>query len=121
MTSIIDIPIFGTEIHVSIAKTALDAVKQNKKLKHIKSYYKDWDNTNGGFIFDPERNIYGIILAEDACTGTIAHESFHATMYLLQMFGITMSDESEEAFAYMIGYLTNEVLKVKNKYHEKNN
>jgi hypothetical protein len=119
MTSIIDIPMFGLEIHVSIAKTSLKAVKQNKHLKHVKSYYEDWSNTDGGFVYDPKRQVYGIILAEDATTGTIAHESFHAAMYLLQRFGVVISAESEEVFAYMIGFLTDEVLKVKNEYHKK--
>ena len=37
--------------------------------------------------------------------GSIAHESFHAAKRILTSHGITLVDESEEAFAYLIEHL----------------
>ena len=40
----------------------------------------------------------------------LVHEIFHATKALLENAGISLSDESEEAYAYLIGYITKKVL-----------
>lgn len=37
--------------------------------------------------------------------GLIAHEVFHAVNYLFDRIGITLSDDSDEAWAYLIQYL----------------
>lgn len=36
----------------------------------------------------------------------IAHESFHVTCSIMNHVDITLSDDSEEAFAYLIGFIT---------------
>ena len=41
---------------------------------------------------------------------TIAHELLHATAFALTRSGVAFSDESEEAFAYYIGWLMDETL-----------
>ena len=45
--------------------------------------------------------------------GIIAHEAFHAVIFLFEKIGIKFSYDSEEAYAYLIEYLTNEILKIK--------
>lgn len=37
--------------------------------------------------------------------GLVAHEAFHATHFLMDKIGIRLSHKSDEAFAYMIGYI----------------
>lgn len=41
----------------------------------------------------------------------IAHEIFHVTCWIMKYVGITLSDESEEAFAYLNGYITEQFYK----------
>lgn len=41
--------------------------------------------------------------------GTLQHEIFHAVCFLMDRIGIVFSKESDEAFAYMIGYITKEI------------
>jgi len=36
----------------------------------------------------------------------LAHEIFHCTCFLMDRVGIKYSDDSDEAYAYMIQYLT---------------
>ncbi len=46
----------------------------------------------------------------------IAHEAFHVACNITRYVGITLSDDSEEAFAYLIGYITEQyedILKLK--------
>ena len=41
---------------------------------------------------------------------TLSHEIFHATVALMNSIGASLSVESEETYAYLIGYLTKKVL-----------
>lgn len=43
---------------------------------------------------------------------TLAHEAFHAAYDILKRVGIPLSSSSEEAYAYLIGYITEQVLKL---------
>lgn len=40
---------------------------------------------------------------------TIAHEIFHIACYIMERVGISLCHESDEAYAYLIGYITNKV------------
>lgn len=50
--------------------------------------------------------------------GSIAHEIYHATMKLMEYVGMRPNEANEEAFAYVVGYVTEEVYN-KIKEHEK--
>ena len=41
---------------------------------------------------------------------TIIHECFHATTFLLGRKGLKLSDDSDEAYAYMLDYLSSTVI-----------
>jgi len=44
--------------------------------------------------------------------GTLAHEVFHATTYILDKIGMDFTLKiSDEAYAYLIGYITTEIYK----------
>lgn len=50
----------------------------------------------------------------NVCPSIIAHECFHATMYIFECLDIKAVDESkEEMFAYYLEWLMREVLKLK--------
>lgn len=46
---------------------------------------------------------------------TFAHESFHAAVDILEACNIKLSDDTNEVFAYLIGYFTECVNKTANK------
>ena len=43
--------------------------------------------------------------------GILQHEIFHATDQILRYIGINLTDDSDEAYAYLIEYITREVYK----------
>ncbi len=43
--------------------------------------------------------------------GTLQHEIFHATEFVLSRIGMILCDKSDEAYAYLIGYLTTQIYK----------
>lgn len=45
------------------------------------------------------------------CMGTIAHEAFHLTCEILHKSGVKLTDDSEEAFAYLLGFITHGIYK----------
>ena len=47
---------------------------------------------------------------------TLVHEMTHLTFSVMQYVGMTLSDESEEAFAYYSGYITNQIIKLIQKH-----
>ena len=48
--------------------------------------------------------------------GTMAHEIFHAVDFITRRIGLRLTPNSDEAFAYLIGYVTEQVMiKLSNK------
>lgn len=47
---------------------------------------------------------------------TLAHEIFHAATMILQKAGVQLTENSEEAAAYLIGYITEKTLDALNPY-----
>lgn len=43
--------------------------------------------------------------------GNLAHEVFHAAEFLLRRINMPLTYESDEAYAYLIGYITEEIYK----------
>lgn len=112
----IEIPLYRTVINLLIHDNCEKAVKMLSIIK--KSYIReyDWGNMLGAYVAPPNQNIHAIVLAEDAGIDTISHECFHATMGVLQAKGIAYCEESEECFAYVLGYLTQKVWDFKQEY-----
>ena len=46
-----------------------------------------------------------------AGSGVVAHEVFHVVDFLTEHLGITYSNNSDEIYAYMIEYFTNQITK----------
>lgn len=50
--------------------------------------------------------------------GTLAHEIFHIVTFVMDRIGMKLAIEvSDEAYSYLIGYLTTEIYKGLNKYY----
>lgn len=47
--------------------------------------------------------------------GMLQHEIFHAVSFALRRIGMLLSIESDESYAYLIGYLTTEIFKKLNE------
>ena len=95
-------------IHVIITDNFEEAIK-----KHLRKFTMDMDlnNLGGVFIYNDNNPWEGwILLPPNASTSTIAHESFHATARVMHDIGSKLDGESEEPYAYLLGYITNQVV-----------
>lgn len=64
---------------------------------------------------DCEIIVVNKIWNSDNDVNTFAHESFHAAVDILEACHIKLSDDTNEVFAYLIGYFTECVNKTANK------
>jgi hypothetical protein len=115
---IIPLHIYPFDIMFSVGQTDKDFTK-SLKLALPKSLYKEMkDNT----IFHLEPGCRGrtaihlsggqtiIRLPSKPSTpqefGTVSHEIFHGVDFIFNKIGIPLSEYSDEAYAYLIGYVT---------------
>lgn len=85
--------------------------------KSIDVIEEDWTQTTGVFWVHKKNNIWFIAFNYNKIThGTIAHECFHATCRILKMKGIFYSEDTEEAYAYLLDFLVVKVTEILKDY-----
>jgi hypothetical protein len=101
MRSTVQIPVYGIYLHLFVEEDFLSLIK-----KHCpKSHDPDSDNLCKAITILRERNVFVFIKKEHLTYNTIAHELDHVTHLLLRDIGLSESDDSEEAYAYLTGWL----------------
>lgn len=118
---IISLVVYPYDIMVSMGQT-------DSELKvSLKKANCEWDDLmmlkgNGRFYMNEKEQ--SLIRLEDYPTtnfelGTLAHEIFHVTTHILDRCGLKLKlGTSDEAYCYMIGFITREIyskLKIKNR------
>lgn len=106
----INIPIYEHDVLISVDETDDELYEQ---VKHSFKSRDEFDNSWINFESSNARTIchdrdgYCIIRfkKEPLKHSLIAHEAFHATHFILDRVGIRLSDDSDEAFAYLLGYI----------------
>ena len=85
--------------------------------KSIDVIEEHWVNTDAVFWVHQKNNMWFIAFNKNKISnGTIAHECLHATFRILQRKGIMYSEETEEAYAYMIDFLVSKVTIILKEY-----
>lgn len=112
---VIPLEVYGHDIMISIGQTDEDLykeIKENISEKDFKKYM-----TNQKAIATTHKMRTGCILIRFRDNidnlGIVAHEAFRVIVFLFKKLGIQYCYESEEAYAYALEYLTNEILKIK--------
>lgn len=113
----IPIPIYEMNLILSIGETDDQLWDNLKKLGMTKKAFSDClypNSTNGRAIFFQPCTCF-IRLRNSKLTphyhGLIAHEIFHIATFIMNEVGMTLSGDSDEAYAYLISYLTEQIYK----------
>jgi hypothetical protein len=107
----ISVPIYGIDVNIIVLGKDEDHAKL---LPNLPNDLLE-GSTVAHCIIDDTGNA-SIILDKDYCDDdTVTHEVFHLTIAILNSAGIRMSDKSEEAYAYLNGYLNGKILKIIDK------
>lgn len=100
----IKIPIYGRELRIVICK---DIQSGFKKL--------GLEDVNGdeleASVVEDDNGVINLIIRPDADINTICHESFHIANGVLDDAGMKLCDNSEEAYAYLVGWVAEQVQK----------
>ena len=73
-------------------------------------------NNKGETVINQEQGIFFIWMPSKPTTaediGFLAHEVFHAVAEIMRTIGVTFSENSEEIYAYTVGYLMHKILEL---------
>lgn len=116
LEKLIKVPIYDfAKIKVIVSDKVLD-------IPILKTVVEEDDDFFKGIVFTRKGNYY-LILNMQRLTHpntTIPHECAHLTFDILESAGIKLNRKSEEAYTYLLGYLTEEVFKIYEKYIKNN-
>jgi hypothetical protein len=118
---IIPIDVYGHDILISIGQKDDDLYEELKENISKKDFDKYMSKQKSIATTHKLRTGTILIRFKDDIDnpGIVAHEAFHAVVFLFKKIGIQFSYESEEAYTYLLEYLVNEILKIKE--YENNN
>lgn len=112
----IELEIYPSTVYVYLGLTG------NQIMEDVMTFYKNvdtsiinndkFDDHAGYTILIPDGTII-LSVRKDYINdiGVIVHEAFHATEYILSYAGMKLSNDSSEAYAYLLEYLINKIIK----------
>lgn len=109
-SKIIYIPIYEIHIKITYTSNIYKYVLKNNYSNFSKKEKKTYNNT-GACTFDFlienkfDYSFDAIFNKNNSNEETIVHETFHITKSILENKGCTLSNTSEEAWAYLISYI----------------
>ena len=112
---VIPLEVYGHDVVVSIGQTDKDLYEQIKENISKKDFKKHMAKQTAIATTHKLRTGGILIRFKDDIDnpGIVAHEAFHAVVFLFKKIGISFCYESEEAYAYTLEYLTNQILNIK--------
>jgi hypothetical protein len=120
---ILELPLYQRDILISFGETdeqfTINANKINVFEKHDYKIFhlKEIESKRGRYIMleggqSVIRLNYMPKFTESDEMGLLQHEIFHASTIILEDLGIRFKKQSEEAFAYLVQYITTEIYKL---------
>ena len=90
------------------------AWKKNRKKSMIQAVHKIFNERPGAtYLYNSNHNIHYIHLFQkenySIFWNHLSHEVTHVVFNILQILGMKLTDESEEAYAYLHGYITQQL------------
>jgi len=59
-----------------------------------------------------------LFITPNGTLSTVSHEAFHATLKIMEYIGAELNEGSEESYAYLLGYIIDNILQTINKYNK---
>jgi uncharacterized protein YfbU (UPF0304 family) len=101
--------LYRVRIHFIYGETLDIALKAfSRKSKNLKKdWFTDSFNHSAGFVaWAAEQDIFLILPEYPATVETTIHEAFHLVDNIFRRKGLALSEESAEAYAYYLGWIT---------------
>lgn len=123
---VIDIPLYNRDLLVVFGDTEYLAKQVSEAydipLHEVYPIIEDIDGrSDGRYYFNVEQGSRLVwmprVPEEPQEYATLAHEIFHAVFGIMDEIGASPTKDSEEAYAYLVGYLTKEIYASFNDSH----
>lgn len=114
---IIPLVVYPFDVIVSISESDEALFKKLKKrgIDVADTNLSVYSNTTRGrtIIFSGNQSLIRMYELRDTPEwyGNLAHEVFHAVEFILERVGMKLTMKSDEAYAYLVGYITTEIFK----------
>lgn len=112
-TKLFSLPLYSPQLYVVVGKTTGEELYQNvlKRFKvSIPRLKHEVDGCDGNCNLKDDLVVLWVYtLHGPGAINTLAHESFHATTAVLRNAGMRLTPSSEEAYAYLTGWITQTV------------
>lgn len=105
------IPIYERELRVFVCED----IKSGLDSMNIKEFEgeEEWVEAT---VIEHDDGYLLVIIQPNATIGTISHEALHVTVSVLDYAGVKLSSKSEEAYAYLIGWVAERIEKAIKSY-----
>lgn len=103
------------DLRLSLIDNSIHERSANKiiRLLNVRDF---WSGANKGFCYQFKGGQILIVLPKLPDTierlGTLNHEILHAVFFTLKKVGVVYSNESEESYTYLYGYLTEKIYRL---------
>jgi len=97
------VPIYGRIVRIVVTKD----IKLG--LRSVDVDADEEDNTMEGCVVEGSDGIINLVIRPKSDINTITHEAFHITTGILSDAGLKLCDNSEEAYAYLIGFICEKI------------
>ena len=104
--------VFQQNFYFIPAKNEEEFRKKCKKQLGKIEFKEELDNDKDGGFSVYQQNGAPVCFLWAHTPRHIIHECWHAVSWTLRKKGINLTDDSDEAFAYLLGFLTEQILKV---------
>ena len=139
MYKYLHIPLYREHVHILLGDSYEDYLKTIKKISSKFTYveitreqylaefpaisHDDWEE-GGGFCQTLASNnhlicLKNLDLSSSGSHNELAHEVSHLVMMIFEERGMTHTRENSEAFAYLTGWLVEEIVKVMSDHFQK--
>lgn len=108
----IEVDLYNQRVRLLVTKDYDEVEKFIRKKWKDKNWTVENDDCEGNLFWHPD---YAPIIhihkkpKTPFQKGILAHEIFHCTSFLLRAAGLKLTEESEEAFSYLHGFLTEKI------------
>ena len=115
---ILKIELYGNyRLHILVSKNIQEARDRYNDL--IGHTCEVGNTTSGMHSYGKADYESYLFITPNSPNSTIVHESFHATLRVMDYIGADLNDGSEESYAYLLDYIFDKVVETKAKYIDK--